>query len=191
MTPARSLERLGLPPAIPARWRVQLGEPHRHYHTFAHVAAMLDHLADEDATPELIAAIWLHDIVYDPHASDNEARSAEQALRNLAGTPIDAREVAALIAGTQRHAPGSPVQNLLNDLDLGILGADAAGYARYAEQIRAEYAFVPLDVYAPARAKLLRAFDQRRIYQTPRFAPREAQAHRNLAHEIAALEGMT
>lgn len=184
---ADSLERLGLPAAVTAAWIARLGERHRHYHTLSHVAHMLANLPEADAARELIAAIWLHDIVYDPRAADNEERSAEQALRDLAGTDIDGALVAALIMGTRRHEPGSDMQNLLNDLDLGIFGAPRAAYARYRDRIRREYGFVPEHVYRPNRALVLERYDATRIFRTPAFAAREAAAHANLRWEIAAL----
>ena len=61
--------------------RVRYAEPHRAYHTQAHVDAMLAGLQElgemivHPAAVEL--AIWYHDAVYDPAAADNEARSAD------------------------------------------------------------------------------------------------------------------
>lgn len=184
-----SLDRLNLPLAVTSSWIAQLSEPHRHYHTLAHIRHMLAHLSEADASREMIAAIWLHDIVYDPRASDNEEKSAEQALRDLVGTDIDASLVAELTLGTKRHEAGSEVQNLLNDLDLGIFSAPRAAYARYAEQIRHEYGFVPHAVYRPNRAVVLERFDAGRIYRTSGFAACEGGAHANLRWEIAMLRG--
>jgi predicted metal-dependent HD superfamily phosphohydrolase len=188
MTPEASLRLLDLPDAIPRRWIGQLNEPQRHYHTLTHIAAMLGHVPWGEASRELIAAIWLHDIVYDPRAADNEERSAMQALADLGGSGIDATLVADLVRGTRHHEAGSGLQNLLNDLDLTILGTPAPVYADYARRIRLEYAFVWEDVYRPNRARLLRKFDARQIYRTEPFGGLEAQAHRNLAWEILELE---
>lgn len=182
-----SLDRLGLPHAVTSAWIAQLSEPHRHYHTLAHVIHMLANLPEPDASREMIAAIWLHDIVYDPHASNNEEASAEQALVDLKEAEIDASLVAALIMGTKRHEGGSDAQDLLNDLDLGIFGASRAAYARYSDQIRREYGFVPDDIYRPNRALVLERYDATRIFRTPRFIEREPDAHANLRWEIAML----
>jgi predicted metal-dependent HD superfamily phosphohydrolase len=63
-------------------------EPHRHYHTLDHVAALLTLLdrygaevADSDA---VTAAILFHDVVYDPARHDNEEASAAWAAARLA-----------------------------------------------------------------------------------------------------------
>ena len=186
MTPDDSLELLGLPGATTRRWQAQLDEPHRHYHTLHHVEAMLRWYDGSD--PGVIAAIWLHDIVYDPKASDNEERSAEQAQADLPpgpGTDLAMR----LILDTKHHMGGDPFTDAFNDLDLGIIGSSPDVYDRYAEQIRLEYAFVPEAAYRAGRAGILREFDMREIYKTPAFQRLERQAHINLQREIRRLEG--
>jgi predicted metal-dependent HD superfamily phosphohydrolase len=183
-----SLRALDLPEEITRRWFVQLAEPQRHYHTLVHVERMLEHVLPTDASREMIAAIWLHDIVYDPRASDNEERSAQQAAHDLADSGIDIPTVAGLILGTRLHEAGTDPQNILNDLDLGIFGAPADAYDRYARQIRAEYAFVEEAAYRAGRARILRRFDEQQIYRTVTYGGLEAQAHANLKREIEGLE---
>lgn len=190
LAPEASLALLELPSATTERWREQLAEPHRHYHDERHIAAMLRAIPEGRATRELIAAIWLHDIVYDPRAADNEERSADQARRDLAGNGIDSDAVVALILATKHHRAETEDQRLLNDLDLGILGAPPSEYARYAEAIGREYAHVPAEAYRAGRARVLRGLlDVPAIFHGREFKPLEAQARTNLAAEIAELEG--
>ena len=79
------MKNLGIAPHadIYARLAATYREPHRHYHTAAHISACLDELdgARELASfPfEVEAALWFHDAVYDTRASDNEERSAQWA----------------------------------------------------------------------------------------------------------------
>lgn len=189
MTPEASLTMLGLPEAVTAGWEAQLAEPHRRYHDRRHVSAMLAAIPAEQETRELIAAIWLHDVVYDPRADDNEERSADQARADLAGSGIDVERVAALIFGTKHHRAETAEQRLLNDLDLGILGAPAEAYARYAADIRSEYAHVPEEAFRAGRSRVLRGFlDLPAIFLGPEFRHLEAPARANLTAEIAALE---
>lgn len=129
----------------------------------------------------------MHDIVYDPKAPDNEEMSALIAEQDLVGSGVSISIVVSLILGTKRHEPGLQQQNLLNDLNLGIIGAPPRAYARYAHQIRMEYAHVPTLQYHAGRAAVLPAFDQRKIFQIERFAHLEERAHKNLRVEIARL----
>ena len=136
-------------------------------------------------------ALWFHDAVYDPKASDNEEKSAalaQQCLRDQAiGGPL-ADEVTRLILATKHtEATTDPDAALVVDIDLSILGRDEARFCEYEEQIRREYAWVPWDVYAARRAELLQRFLEReRLFRTDWFFERyEAQARRNLAASIA------
>src|SRR4051794_24453011 len=81
---------------------VRYGEPHRFYHTLTHIQNVLatvesmSSLAKDIRTVKLAA--WLHDVIYDSKASDNEDRSANyaQALCSRLAIPAGA-EVASLI----------------------------------------------------------------------------------------------
>lgn len=171
------------------------GEPHRHYHSLQHLAECLAQfeaaiaLAQEPAAVEL--ALWFHDAIHDPRRADNEARSADWAVEALtaAGVPEALRErVRALVLATRHDAiPADPDQRLLVDIDLAILGADAARFAEYEAQIRAEYPFVPEHEYAKARRAVLDGFLRREaIYSTAQFRSRlEARARANLGAALA------
>jgi predicted metal-dependent HD superfamily phosphohydrolase len=188
-----------LPPPLVAELEAAYREPHRHYHTLTHVAALragLQRHLTLAERPELIdAAIWFHDAVYDTHRDDNEERSAQWAENALGalGWPAAAVErVAAMVRATQRHeAPsGDADTRLFLDLDLGVLGQGPAVYDAYAAQIRAEYAWVDAAAYAQGRATVLRAFRARpAVYFTPALhAAWEDRARENLAREISALD---
>jgi predicted metal-dependent HD superfamily phosphohydrolase len=177
---------------------VNYSAPERHYHTLDHVRDVLDTATSlwgaGGPPPALVLAAWLHDVVYDTHAGDNEERSAELArelLRPL-GLPeglID--ETARLILLTKGHRAeaGDRAGQVLLDADLAILGADEAAYDRYAAAIRREYAWVPEGDYRAGRTRVLEDFLRRpRVYHTEEMSARaETAARRNLAREAAAL----
>jgi predicted metal-dependent HD superfamily phosphohydrolase len=96
--------------------------PHRHYHTLAHLAAML---AIVRPWPVVELAVWFHDAVYDPRATDNEEASAERSLPAVGAAPATVAEVARLVRLTATHdpAPGDGAGALLCDADLSILAA--------------------------------------------------------------------
>ena len=177
--------------ALLAAW----GEPQRRYHTLQHLGECIELFEGVGALAphpaEVEAGLWFHDAVYDVHGSDNEARSADW-LRDAAGADGVAAEVVdrlcALIMAT-RHAalPTGSDQQLLVDIDLAILGVDAARFAEYERQIRAEYAFVPEPTFRARRRTVLAGFlDRERIYSTPRLHDElERPARANLARAIA------
>jgi predicted metal-dependent HD superfamily phosphohydrolase len=189
MTPEQSLQLLDLPNITTSRWIGQLHERHRHYHTQRHVEQMLVHIPPSYQTKELVAAIWLHDIVYDPHGFNNEALSAQQAqqdLRNWHAVSVD--RVVQLILGTKFHMPAGDEQNTLNDLDLLILAGTHEQYRAYVQGIRMEYAHVPTAIFKANRALFMEHFlDRPRIYMTESFQRHEEQARKNIAYEIEEL----
>jgi predicted metal-dependent HD superfamily phosphohydrolase len=175
-------------------------EPHRRYHTRRHIEDCLAKLAAwPGLSPAerrvLIWAIWWHDAVYDPRASDNEAESAELARRDLPGlgaTPAEVDEVARLIRLTAGHhvAEDDRLGAILVCIDLSILAAEPPAYDAYSAAVRAEYAHVPDEAWRRGRAAVLQRFlETPVIFPDPGFrAAHEAQARANLAREIASLE---
>lgn len=170
--------------------------PGRFYHNLdhiRHVLAVIDGAQDlAAALPAVRLAAWLHDVVYDPHAADNEAQSAAYAGRVLAALDLPREfiaQVQALILATQDHQAEDADSALLLDADLSTLGGEYPQYCAYAQAIRQEYAWVPEAAFRAGRVRLLEGFLRRaRIYHTERlFAALEAQARRNLAAELQEL----
>lgn len=169
-------------------------EPHRHYHTLHHIAAVLDalhaHVGALERPEEAALAAWYHDAVHDPAASDNEARSAELATAHLlaAHAPVEATaRVHAMILDTRHIGPAtSPDGMLVADADLAILAAPEIAFDAYDAAIRQEYAAVPEAVYRAGRRRILQAFlDRPFIYQTAEFRKQcEASARRNLGRVL-------
>ncbi|PRH87916.1 hypothetical protein C5L14_08370 [Labrys okinawensis] len=193
------------PPAIPEPAFVDLlaayRDPRRHYHGLGHIEAMLAGLQDcrpllHDAEAVELA-IWFHDAVYDAASPDNEERSADLAREVLAGQLEQERleQVAALILATRRHElaglAGRPQSDMAYflDLDLQILGAEAARFDAYEAAVRREYAHVPEAAWRTGRAAVLQRFRaRRRLYFSDLFAEKlEEGARANLARSLAKL----
>jgi predicted metal-dependent HD superfamily phosphohydrolase len=81
-------------------------------------------------------------------------------------------------------------EQILTDIDLSILGAEARAFSQYEKRIRFEYAWVPWDEYSAGRARILQSFlDRTTIYSTPLFIQMyEARARENLARSIEKLK---
>lgn len=175
-----------------SRW----AEPHRHYHTVAHLSAVLDvvdRFAGLAPHPERVRlAAWMHDAVYDPRAlgDANERDSAEFAAALLSTLGVSggvADEVARLVGLTAGHVTGDddPDGELLCDADLAILASDEDAYGKYAAAIREEYAHVPDDAFRRGRAQVLEALlELPSIYRLePLRAAWEEKARANLSRE--------
>lgn len=182
--------------------RDMYGAPDRHYHAISHIEDLLalaerhaDLVADDAA---MEAAIWFHDAVLDTRRSDNEARSAALAREWLTGVAEPGRidRVAGMIEATARHEVPPDLGDeqrdqlrLFLDMDLSILGAEAARFDAYEAAVRREYDWVPEDAWRKGRSDVLRRFlDRDAIFATPRFRTQcEARARDNLERSLARL----
>ncbi len=181
--------------ALCAELQRRYAEPQRHYHTMQHLGECLAWFEREQALAEhpaeVALALWFHDAIYDVHAHDNEARSADWARQALLAAGVDAEaaeRVHALVMATRHDAvPEGRDAELLVDIDLSILGAGRERFDEYERQVHAEYGFVPEEVRLPRRRAILQHFlDRKAIYATPRMhAQLEAQARINLQRSIS------
>jgi predicted metal-dependent HD superfamily phosphohydrolase len=144
------------------RW----AEPHRHYHTVDHLAAMLsvvDELAAAATDADAVRlAAWTHDAIYDPRAAGGENEWASAALAaavlgDLRVPPPAVAEVVRLVELTATHDPPPGDRNgaVLCDADLAVLARPPEDYDRYAAAIRREYAHVSDEVFRAGRAAVL------------------------------------
>lgn len=191
---------LGVATAMGGQLVDAYSEPHRHYHTLDHVQACLQLVEraplNEGDRVAVELAVWFHDVVYDPRATDNEERSAELAERWIAEQGIEqASRVGALIRMTAGHAvdtvgsAADAATRVMHDVDLAILGAPPDDYDHYRRQIRAEYRWLDDHRYRTGRTAVLRSFlELPTIYVTPELrSTLEPQARTNITAELAAL----
>lgn len=180
-----------------ARLRTQYCEPHRHYHTLRHIVSLLDGARDLRDRFEnwdaVCLAIVFHDVIYDVAKFDNEHQSA-LLLGQMLGDHITAEvlsQAQRTIEATQRHvATPWGDTNLVVDLDMAILGQPWAVYARYLDEVRAEY--VPIygkELYRQGRLELFLqpTLQKPSIFLTPPFTALDDQARANMAKEVSLL----
>ncbi len=173
------------------------GQPRRHYHGLGHIEHCLrefDAVAGLARRPDSVEfAIWTHDAVYDPMASDNEEKSARLALEILAGSgcpeavQVEVRDL--ILATRHNETPPSPDAALVVDIDLSILGQPPETFDSYEAAIRAEYVRVPDTIYAAGRSRILSGFlDRSRIYFTEHFESKYGvRARLNLKRAVSML----
>jgi predicted metal-dependent HD superfamily phosphohydrolase len=167
-------------------------EPGRFYHTLDHVQNLLEIIESLGLYGRNLNALklatWLHDVIYDSKASDNEERSAQYAGRLCEELAIpEGRLVASLVQKTKTHDAGADADaQVLIDADLAILGASEPAYRDYAERIRQEYALVPEADYRKGRRRVLENLLSRpKLFHF--LSQLEDPARRNMVAEIARL----
>jgi predicted metal-dependent HD superfamily phosphohydrolase len=186
-------------PAVLDDLRGRYAEPHRAYHVWAHVQALLgwaDGLGDALLDRGMVdAAILFHDAVYDPRRSDNEARSAAllAGCADLSLTGTQRRDAECLVLATAAHLPPKDLDTALRsdlelflDMDLSILGATREKFDVYERRVRFEYAHVADDDFAHGRCAVLTSFLNRptlyfSVWGRDMF---EAQARRNIDRSL-------
>ena len=186
-------------PAVLDDLKVRYAEPHRAYHVWAHVQALLgwadrlgDALEDRDRVD---AAILFHDAVYDPRRSDNEARSAAllATCPDLSLTRDQRGDAMRMVQATAAHVPPADLDPALRsdlelflDMDLSILGSSSDRFDAYERQVRFEYAHVADDDFTRGRQAVLTSFLNRptlyfSVWGRDMFV---AQARRNIDRSL-------
>lgn len=177
-------------------------EPHRAYHTWEHIEALLGHFAglDWSNAKAVEIAIYYHDAIYQPLSATNEADSADLMIADLTGKVEDATlsHAKALIIATAGHQVPDDADEALAqdcalflDMDLSILGAPAAQFDGYDEAIRQEYIAIPDDIFLPRRRDIMAGFLERpRLFLTETFhQSHDASARQNLKRLVDRLSG--
>lgn len=161
----------------------------RGYHDVHHLAEVLGRLGElgEGEDVELLLAAWFHDAVYDGEPGAEE-RSADLARTQLAGTGVDAGEVARLVRLTEKHDPAVDDRRgeALCDADLAILASAAERYREYRTGVREEYSAHSDEAFRAGRLAVLEDLVGREHLFRTAYAREhwEAAARENLLAEI-------
>ncbi len=189
-------------------------EPHRHYHTGAHIEHCLrqfDRAPDsmEDANA-IELALWFHDVEYDPQAPNNEQESAERFRRSATGMMSDdlVEQVYRLIMATiHDYAPQVPDEQYVVDIDLSSFGLPWNEFVIDSRKVRNEFPAMSDREFAQKNIGFLRMLldrpsvystdigflrmllDRPSVYSTEFFkAQLEATARDNMRKQIALLQ---
>lgn len=162
----------------------------RRYHDVEHLADCLRELDREPESPSrdvIELALWYHDAVYEPGASDSEERSATRLVADAAELGLataHARAAAALVRATAHgaHQEGGDLAALVADIDLSILGRDPLRFMEYEYGVEEELAAIPRIALRRGRGSFLARLLEAPIYRTASFRERfEDAARANIA----------
>lgn len=171
-------------------------EPHRRYHTIAHIEHCLvqhDLATSLMNNPDAVEmGLWFHDVIYEPGSSDNEQRSAEL-FNGLSEGHVDAefkRVVNDLIMVTAHpEHPTSLDEEFIVDIDLSGFALPWDKFRSDSEAVRKEYSHQPDAVFYPGQIRFLRQLLARgTFFFTEFFRGRyEARARANIADYLKEL----
>ncbi|MEO6104565.1 MAG: hypothetical protein ABIP44_13145 [Pseudoxanthomonas sp.] len=199
---------LSLPPAMLSMLEAAYMTPPRAYHDFHHVQEVLRHFAEVSAGPgwaqpaEVYLAALYHDAIYEAGSQDNESRSAQWAMAQIAQwlpqAGVDVLRVAELIELTARHGKFSvrdfgedgfalDTRHFL-DCDMAILGAAPALFDAYDRGIEEEYrGHVPGFLFRLNRKRFLKSLlGSERIFLSDFFHQRYDVAARGNLKRMTA-----
>lgn len=172
-------------------------EPHRKFHTWAHIQHLVKtaRALKWNLSRAEQLAVLCHDLVYQPGAArgENEYESVARMKvllkeLNVSVSPPTLLEAESIILATIDHQPDARAARVC-DLDMAIIGGTPAEWRLYRKQVRNEFALIPDDMFnAGTRAFLESLAASPAIFHTPEAAALfEAPARANIAAELAAL----
>lgn len=145
------------------RW----AEPHRRFHTQAHLQSVIESISPQDVA--LILAAFYHDAVYEPGLPDNEAKSADLLRKHSQEFSAKSSDLAApvdhgaiidkatriILSTAEFHHKEDPDEETFFRADCQALLGNWEALLVYEEQIRSEFQSVPRDQYLSGRCAFL------------------------------------
>lgn len=158
----------------------------RCYHKQTHLTHCLQEfdkaILSMDCPDAIELALWFHDAVYVPGATDNELRSAElfRQWGDISFSSDFVDKICQLILVTMhKQPPNGSDECYIVDIDLSSFGVNWSRFLQDSENVRKESAFVPDAVYYPSHAGFLkRLLNRPRIFYTDFFYVRYEEAAR-------------
>jgi predicted metal-dependent HD superfamily phosphohydrolase len=145
--------------------------------------------------PKAVAlAIFYHDYIYNPMASNNEDLSAKKMIEDFRGKiGFAIVDVTADLIIATRHSENDKLlgdEKWIVDIDLASMGSDIHIFEKHSRDIREEYHQFSDDLFNQGRVEFLLGFMNRKhIYNTQIMRQRfEAQAVENISRAIRELK---
>ena len=182
--------------------QARYSEPHRHYHTWAHIENMLEmyeEIKDRLTMKWAVqVAILYHDVIYDPTITSNESQSAALAFETFEKMYFfsTCEVIEDLILCTKTHQLFDGTNGYEDDykyfldMDLASLGVSEEQFDLNGGNIRKEYSHLSDEEYEAGRLAFFNSFLERdRIYHTDYFYDKfEVKARDNLTRSKKILE---
>ena len=172
-------------------------EPHRRYHTSAHVEHCLrcfDLAADRMDEPDAVEmALWFHDAVYDIPTEENELRSAELFAARAGGRGSErfrSKVHRLIMVTTHREPPETLDESFIVDIDLSSFGLPWEEFLRDSLAVREEFPLVPDAEFYPRHRKFVESLVARPAFCFTEFFRNrhEARARKNIERIFARIE---
>ena len=172
-------------------------EPHRRYHTSAHVEHCLrcfDLAADRMDEPDAVEmALWFHDAVYDVPTEENELRSAELFAARAGGRGSErfrSKVHRLIMVTTHREPPETLDESFIVDIDLSSFGLPWEEFLRDSLAVREEFPLVPDAEFYPRHRKFVESLVARPAFCFTEFFRNrhEARARKNIERIFARIE---
>ena len=172
-------------------------EPHRRYHTPAHIEHCLrffDLAADRMDEPDAVEmALWFHDAIYDIPCRENELRSAELFTARAGGRgsePYRSKVYQLIMVTTHSEPPVTLDESFIVDIDLSSFGLPWEEFLRDSLAVREEFPLTPDAEFYPRQKMFLGSLIARPTFCfTDFFRDRhEARARHNIERLFSELE---
>jgi predicted metal-dependent HD superfamily phosphohydrolase len=181
-----------------ARLEKHYAEPHRHYHTAAHIEHCLcqvDLISVEHADRDAVElAIWFHDVIYEIGDPANEENSAKWFMQVSLGELKDniRAQVKRLIMVTQHNLqPENEDEKYMVDIDLSGFGMPWPEFSADSLRVRQEFPEVSDGVFENKHRMFLEMLASRDFFFcTILFRDMyESQAKHNVREKLLRLNG--
>lgn len=168
-------------------------EPERHYHTKEHILDCLNQLdSAQEHVPDLNAvelAIWFHDVIYDPKASDNEEQSVilfNKVAQSILPEPVIKKVSDIIIATLHIDKPEDLDQAFMLDIDLSSIAGNWQRFTKDNSNLRKEVRHLDCKDYCERKIRFFNLLmNKEQIFFTDFFhAACEEKARHNMESYI-------